>query len=266
MINFPKTGSTFVRTILKQLYADSTLIDRIMIFFGLKKKAYFLNLWLPSIRNNDFKELKKDEHGIYQQIPDEHKHKKIVSVSRNLFERMISIYVYGNWQNTPWADVSILKNANASFPNINFEEFVRLWTQFNPLEFHPKVNRKLPIGPATSQFILFYFKEPFKVLRNIDEKYILSDAYKKDIADIRFLNQKNLNHDLYQFLKEQGFDVRKIKFILDAEKVNVSTSKNNVSKDYFSKELRSFVIETESFLLRILHDKGINNAVHEEYE
>ena len=88
MLNFPKTGSTFVRNVLKQIHEELTFSssDRLLMGLGLKKKPYYENLWLPRIRNT-YREQVQDEHGIYSQIPERHRGKTIVSVKRDLFER-----------------------------------------------------------------------------------------------------------------------------------------------------------------------------------
>lgn len=254
MINFPKTGSTFVRNVLKNIHTNHSFFNKLLFFIGIKKKTSFLNLWLPNLRDNKFRNSPNDEHGIYMQIPNMHQGKKIVSVKRNLFERYISVYEYGYWKKSPPIDPEILKKENKNFPNISFNEFVRLWTTCNPLEYHHEINRKLPIGPATSQFILFYFKEPFKVLKNIDEEYLNSDAYKSDIADIHFLDQNNLNSELYEFLLCHGYSENEIAFIKSEKPVNISTPKNRTIDDYYSNDLKDFVKEKEFFLFKIFND------------
>lgn len=251
MLNFPKTGSTFVRNVLKEIhskYADSnTLMHRL----GLKKKPYFENLWLPSVRST-FREPKPDEHGIYSQIPEIHRDKTVVSVKRDLFERLVSVYNFGNWKRSPWMDVEVLKKDCPEFPDISFKDFVYLWNKNNPLENHKLINRKLPIGPATSQFILFYFKEPFEVLKNIDLEYVNSDRYKEDMAEVEFLDQANLNEELYAFLKRHNYKHSEISFILKAEKQNVSTSDADIIKDYYDEELLEYINGTERLMLRIM--------------
>lgn len=257
MINFPKTGSTFVRNVLKKIHTNYTFYKKIFFKFGIRKKPYYKRLLLPSIRNTDSRTIIKDEHGICSQIPKEFRNRLIVSVYRDIFERYISIYEYGNWKKSPWIDKEILINENKNFPNITFEEFVKLWTKCNPLEYHSKINKKLPIGPLTSQFILFFFKNPFIVLNEIDEKYINSKQYKKDIENIYFLRQKSLNKDLYNFLKNQNYSKNKINFILKEAKHNVSTPKGKSTNDYFTEELISFIKTKEYFLITIINDLGL---------
>lgn len=254
MINFPKTGSTFVRNVLKKLHTDFSLTDRILFKYGLKNKPYFENLWLPNIRDTKYRKSDNDEHGIYCQIPEEHKNKIIVSVKRNLFERYISVYEYGFWKKSPPMNPEILRKHNNNFPNLSFEEFVRLWTRNNPLEKHSRINRKLPIGPASSQFILFYFKNPFDILNKIDVNYINSDDYMQDMAEVIFLNQKELNSELVTFLSKIGYDSNKINFINNENQVNVSRPKNKTIDDYYSNELIEYVKEKEKFLFRIFKD------------
>ncbi len=249
IINFPKTGSTFVRETLKKIHSDIDNNDRFFSF--IKKKNNLLNLWLPNIRADKLRYGVEDEHGLCCQIPKEHSYKKIVSVKRDLFERYISVFEYGDWKVSPWLDEKVILNKFKNYPNLSFKEFIQLMLEFNPWELHPKVNRKLPIGAASSQFIAFYFKKPFEILSKIDENYLSSSSFKSDMFDVHFLNQSNLNDDLYNFLLSNGYKKNDLKDVKTAKKINNSTPEDKSISDYFDESLKNRVKEKEKLLFKI---------------
>lgn len=255
MLNFPKTGSTFVRKVLKQIHSEkeSQGYKKLIQILKFKKDLYFNNLWLPNIRDNTFRNGQLDEHGIYIQIPNEHKNKRIVSIRRNLFERYISLYEYKDWQIT-WKEIPRIVNNFSNFPNLSFEEYMKINLEDNPFGYNKYVNKKLNIGLSSAQFILFYFKEPFKTLQKINEHYINSNQYINDIADVHFLDQKKLNWELYNFLLKMGYRKSKIEFILTSEKVNISTPSNKSINDYYSQDLINLVKKKDYLLFKIFNN------------
>lgn len=256
MINFPKTGSAFARKMLQQVHhgSNASILEKACYRLRIKKRPFFLVHEEPNIREVTHRRGHLDEHGIYIQIPKAHIHKKVISIKRNIYDRYISLYEFRNWEKSPWLDVEMLKNKFSNYPNISFKDFMHIILDHNPIELLPEVNKSLTIGPATAQFILFFFKEPFKTLKEIDDDYVKSDAYKKDISPVIFLDQANLNEELYKFLREEGYPKRKVKFILEAKKINNSTPKHKTRNDYFTPELYDLVNEKEKLLFKMLED------------
>ncbi|MFD0864087.1 sulfotransferase domain-containing protein [Sungkyunkwania multivorans] len=250
MINFPKTGSTFVRSVLHQIH-HARVHHKSPLRRLLSKDPEFVNLKLPNIRTTSFRKGLEDEHGICYQIPEEHRQKKIVSVKRDLFDRIVSSYEYMDWKKAPWISEGEIKERFPNYPNLGFEDYVHLLIEHNPLEVHPEINRKLPIGPLSSFFILFYFKEPFEVLRSIDEAYINSSKYKEDMFDVTFLDQANLNDELHRFLLSNGYKQKEIEFILTEEKKNTTEKNGRTTRDYFADPLLELIKEKEAFLYKV---------------
>lgn len=254
MLNFPKTGSAFARKMIGKLYDNrrKSIINKILYRTRLKSRPYYEVFRAPNIRDMSHKRNFMDEHGVFIQIPEVHKHKKVISIKRDIFDRYISLYEFGDWKRAPWLAKTKLKKCFKNYPNITFREFMKLIIEYNPIEMLPEVNRKLPIGPATAQFILFFFKNPFKILNKIDNNYIESDAYKEDMADVHFLEQGNLNKNLYDFLVNQGNKKSKVKFILKEKRINNSTPTNKTKDDYFTDELYHIVNEKDKLLFKFM--------------
>lgn len=262
MINYPKTGSAFARKMLQQVHhgKNETILEKVSYRLGIKKRPLFLVHEEPNIREVTKRTGILDEHGVYIQIPKEHAHKKAISIKRNIYERYISLYEFRDWERAPWVDKEELLKKYPNYPDITFEEFMELLFNNNPFQQLPEVNNKLMVGPATAQFILFFFKEPFKILNKIDSSYISSGQYKNDMANVHFLDQKDLNVELYNFLRSQGYPKRRIDFIIEAKKINNSTPKGKTVRDYFTGDLLNLVNEKDNLLFNIFNEyKMLNN-------
>ena len=123
--------------------------------------------------------------------------------------------------------------------------------EFNPHSYLPEINCPLSIGPLSSQYILFYFKNPFQVLREMDAKYLTEKKYLEDRYNVHFLDQGNLNNDLYDFLLQMGYEKNRIEYILDAPKINNSTPKDKGVDDYFTPDLKEIIFKKEALLFEL---------------
>lgn len=75
---------------------------------------------------------------------------------------------------------------------------------------------ELKIGSQTIQFISMFFSKPQDVIKNLNENYFYQGGYKKDLAQIHFLNQANLSEQLFDFLQTIGIESS----LLETSKVN----------------------------------------------
>ena len=88
MINYPKTGSAFARKMIKQAYFDRhhSVFRKIAYRMGSATRPYLKILEFPNIRDSSERYGKPDEHGLFCQIPEIHKSKKVISIRRNIYE------------------------------------------------------------------------------------------------------------------------------------------------------------------------------------
>lgn len=254
MINFPKTGSTFVRNVLKKIHQkeNESALDQILYKFRIKKQPFYQNLWLPNIRTTqpDRKDT-PDEHGLYSQIPEEHKSKTIVSVKRNIFERLVSLYEYRDWAVAPYMPPSQIHSFFPEFPNLSFSRFLEMLYKYPPLEQLLELKEPMSIGPMSAQFIHFYSKQPIDDLRLTLSKEQAVNCL-NNIANIVFLDQNNLSEELFEFLLKMGYNKKEIRFIVSAPKLNQSVKKPYAA--YFSDEEKNFVMQKEWLLFQYFND------------
>ena len=221
LLNFPKTGSSFVRNVIKRAYKGS---DSKWLKYTQKLglfQPWYEELYLPKIdeaRNLGI----RDQHGTWRQIPNRHRGKPVVSVSRNPFERYLSAYHYGWWKKYPPADASELGRRFPGFPDISFPQYYEMIQTYACRDRLKGLSPKIPLGLHSIQFIQFYFRDPEAVLEKIDRQYIDDRAFEGDMADIHFLQQETLADDLKQFLISLGRDEHSLSWLENMERVNVT--------------------------------------------
>jgi hypothetical protein len=252
MLNFPKTGSSFVRAALKKVHRYDTLSNRIRRQLGLANVPPMVELILPVI-DREFPQGLRGQHGTYRQIPEEHRHKTIASVIRNPFGRYVSVYLFGWWKKTLQTDERRLKKAFSRFPELSFQEYYEMMNLLGRENKLRDIIPKIELGVQTIQFIQFYFKEPETVLREIDHDYIEQKQYLHDMAQVVFLHQEKLNKDLYEFLLGFGYPKEDIDFIQKEDKVNVTPRAVDQLKasEFYTQELVKDILEKDRLLFEL---------------
>ena len=231
-IHIPKTGGTFVTHVLDKLHNGTIRRKLTRIFF---RKRY-LNLL---------------KHGTCSDIPLDYINLPVVSTIRNPYDRYVSQYEFKWWKMYPedFAESHEWKKNCINFPDVTFEEFVltanKVFFQF------PEICRQRNIGFHTEQFILYYFKNPYEILKKIDSTYISSKHYRRDMYDIHFIYTEELNYGLYNYLLSSGYHRKEIAFILTTGKINPiegGRTANQKWKYYYTDELKDFIREKERYL------------------
>lgn len=253
-INFPKTGSTFVRKNLKKLKETSHSTKKWgkIPFFDkfLFEDFRFLNM--PNIRAFGIQSrwMKPTEHGLRIQIPQKYNTKEIVSIKRNPFELAISLYEFRDWVKTFSPIGESLKTDFPPFPNISFKEFLEFREKYSYYKNHPEIkNFPSQVGVISMNFICFFAKSnPFQLINTWNEGG--EDIFIKEVKEVVFLENSNLNLELYQYLQKCGYPESQISFIIDAKKEN-TTHKNKKTSEYFDNELAEEFIKKEYLLFKI---------------
>jgi len=253
LINYPKTGTTFVCSTLKSMHGwKDTIYRRLMRKFGLYHTP-IRELLLPKLYG-DYPLSVKDKHGAYRQIPTSDIGKTVVSIVRNPLTRYISSYVYEWWKHTPPFPMTEVKKAFPGFPNISFIEFYQLLN--HPLVNEDKLrNPKARIlGSYTRMFLVFYSQDPEEAAKELLEGRLLSDI----LPPIVFLHQEYLRDELSSFLEDMGYSAEKITQVY-------KTGDKNVGSDSKKKEIpQEELTEVATAILK--DDKALFDAFPEYYE
>ena len=255
ILNFPKTGSTFVRKVLRDIYSKrrKKLLFRILRKLKIKKDVGFKEI----MTNHPLIDGYQDQHGCYDQIPDEHKKKTIVSVVRDPYLRLESIYKFRWWVDHPPVEKKLIDKHFPNFPDLSINQYLDMSLLVNKkLKGKYNIDNTLKVGNQTIFFIRFYFKNHKKILANIDENYIKQGLFKNDLCNVTFLRNENLNDELSIFLSNYSFSRDEIEFIKNHQKVNVT--KSNVENKFLDQEIIDHVNEYEWILFEILRHFNID--------
>ena len=258
MLNLPKTGSTFVRTVLKQLYRPK----------GFKRALLKLKLIAPplielKLPNIKMENRRADQHGTFSQIPPEFLNREVFSVIRDPYSRFLSLYQFRSWANPEQltVDPAILDRDFPEFPDLDIDAFVDLLieSEKSRLRFFTGVEtNSTSIGVQTIQFIQMFFKDPVNVLNRLDDSYFESGAYRKDLAVTRFIRQEDLNEELFQYLRKYEFKEQDLEFIRSYKKLNVTKANKGDRSDLWTAKALNYIQYRERHLLQMLKDLDIH--------
>lgn len=260
MLNLPKTGSTFARTVIKELHKSrltrQSLLTRLLQRLHVMKYPMCRDLLLPNIKLKGVT-AEPDQHGTYSQIPYEYRGLPVISVVRNPYSRFMSGYEFRWWEAHPPIKDSLLAEHFPNFPNLTVDDFVRL----NELDvIHGRLEGRKPdaeVGIQTIQFIQMFFKDPDRVLQNLTDEYLDSDEIFNDMAEITFLRQENLNEDLADFLAGIGYSAEEVDHVRSRDRVNVTSKQAPDRNALWTPTALDYVRRKERMIFRILETKGI---------
>lgn len=239
-VHMPKTGGTFVATVLFRL---QNILQTRYVRTPRRPNTFFRKMAGPM------------KHAPVRAIPRSQRQKLVLGTVRNPYDYYVSQYEFGWWKRTEWLKyyraVPGFKERYSSFPNLSFEEYLRLEAAAYGSPQNSEFDSEQAIGLQTEQFLQFYCREPEKVLPFIDDDYIMQRRYEAELTDIRFIKTSRLNQELHDFLLEMGCDVEDLAFILPMGKVlpgGKGRRKDQRWQDYYTPELKRNVRQRERLL------------------
>jgi hypothetical protein len=273
-IHIPKTGGTFVTTVLEKVY---------------KEEAPRANTWpspikggvnrFRALRGAHFCEIRK--HDGCEAIPRRDRKKEILAVVRQPHDWWVSRYEFGWWKDHPelFGFGSDLYKRSASFPELTFPDFLSLalpnanWSHLSPRnsqegrDTHPTVSSgdtepvKIPhfdgfgsAGALTRNFFRYFAFEPQKTLDAWSSGTLTVEALRSLIYPVHFLRTDRLNEDLYHYLEAKRIPVDKIAFIRNAGKIQPPRARRDQTRSwqsYYNRETFDFVRRQEDLLFRL---------------
>ncbi len=254
LLNFPKTGSSFMRAAVKEAYRRryGGRWREILYRLRLRKRPLFLERMLANAADPLYVRL-KGPHGVWRQIPAAYGHLPVVSATRNPLDRYVSRYLFGWWKTHPLERVPLIIERYPHYPDLTFPEYLEMLHLFGVKRRLDGIDTSMELGHHTVQFIQFYFRDPEAVFRRIDDRYIQERRYLEDMVEVRFLRQENLNEDLYRFLLEMGFQPGHLDFLRSGVRVNktdVRDERHAVENMYTPDMVRS-VLERDRLVFEL---------------
>lgn len=245
LLNFPKTGSSFVRSVLKAIYRRRR--------WTCHADRFLREVMLP--HTNARPDI-VDQHGTFAQIPEAYRDLPVVSVLRDPYERLLSAYEFRWWVRQPPLPHEQALAAFPHFPALSLEDFVRL----NELAVAAALGGRNPLGlgKQTYDFVRFFFREPERAFGLLSDGYVASGAFRRDMADIVFLRQEHLRADLAGFLSRCGFSTREVEMCWRHARINETRGDMGSRQTLWTPQALARVRSTESRLFAMLRQLGFD--------
>ena len=262
LLNVPKSGSSFVREVIKAIYAGrSRKGPQFLGWTGFQKlippnrrtspDLSLKELILPNIR---LKGRPSDQHGTYSQVPREYRHLPVISVVRNPYEKLVSDFEFRWWSKYP--PLPDLQRTFPAFPEISFDEFLQLSDLIATYKMGGR--NPLQIGNLTVEFVQFFFPDPKSVLNKISDDYICSSDFIKDMPCLWLLRQECLRDDLEATLSGFGFSEEELEICRRHPRVNETVARADDRAAYWTAPRVSRFNHRERFLLLMLQQLGFS--------
>jgi hypothetical protein len=211
-VHVPKTGGTFVSTVLFRLYGVRWTWLTHFISSMKPNLAYRKPLGTFIYHNN--------KHGFCNEIPEPHRHKPVLACVRNPFDLYVSQYEFGWWRRKEFLPyyraVPGFDHDYPRFPDLNFEEYVRL---ANAAFCRPRDAPGTPMGLQSEMLVKYFFRDPEAALATLDEGQVQSGACRAQMFPVHFLHTHRLNEGLHAFLLEMGYPPQEVEFVRGMGKI-----------------------------------------------
>ncbi|MBT3294318.1 MAG: hypothetical protein HN919_16080 [Verrucomicrobia bacterium] len=228
-IHYPKTGGSFVRSVLKRV-------------LDAAKIAY----------------TEGGMHDTCADIPVAYHGVPVVTCVRNPYDIRVSEYKYRWWATdaSPALQEQFL-SYYAHYPELSFEEYVRAWHHCTEISVISEgINPYMAsMGQYSKRFIKTFARDPSAVFLAMSNAFMQSDAFHAALHDVTYLHTDSLNADLYAFLCKQEFSRRHIRFVRSAAKILPPGGHQRDGQDhwlsYYTPELKAEVRAQERLLFRM---------------
>lgn len=253
-VHEPKTGGTFVTSMLFRLY-------------GLRWTRW------THVRNAVFGEVRcrnprygalvhnSNKHGGCNEIPAAQRDKRILATVRNPYDLYVSQFEFGWWTRSEFRKfyeaVPSFGHDYPNFPNLDFEGYVRLANAAFRSLANGNGQGKSGDGPGllTEQFLKFYFRDPAAAYAKLSRgAYAADGSHVADMHDLHFVRTDNLNRGLYDFLAQNEYRAEDISFIVGENKILPRGKGRNSGQKwerYYTPELKAMVRRKEEFLFKL---------------
>lgn len=234
-LNYPRTGSTFVREALRTLSGADSPLGRARERLGI---GGFRELKLPIERTLSARRVEREsQHGAYGQIPDSCRDRLVMSVTRHPLDRAVSMYEHGFWRTSPPGDATAIAERFPEFPELDFGRYLELQSTLGFEDVLQEATLKADVGPNTLHFVRFYWPDPERALARLTDASIDDGSFLAGMPDVRFLHTEALADELRGFLIEMGYEEQATAFLLDQPAVNRAASRaGRPWSEYFTQE------------------------------
>lgn len=256
LLAFPKTGTTYTTTVLRNIHARRNWRGWLWPLAWQKRdfpRTGYREHRVLRPAAPPYNRARMSRHGTWRDIPEEHKMKPVVSITRDPFSRYTSAYLFQTRMRKHLrtvADLDVLRATYPGYPDISFRDYYDMLHRFEVPRVLGDARPAMPLGSQSVTFIRFYFREPEVVFRKMSRAYIEEKAYLEDMVDVRFLRQEQLREEFTQFLQEQGYAEREWRQAESLKQKNVARRSNQESKlaHFYDEALRQEVLARDALI------------------
>jgi len=217
-VHLPKTGGTFVSRHCWRIWGDQCI---------------------------DYPTYPK--HAKRREIPAEYRHLPVVGTIRSPYDWFVSAYHFPWWRDHAESFPGL--QSLPTYPDVSFDQFVRLATARWWARQHPELGRKPQLGHAAYCWVAWLGKEPFGFLRAALDAPPTPDAFREQLAGARLLRTSRLNQDLAELLAGCGVMQSEIDAVLESTRVQPGDAAHHRRqrdwRPFYSPKLKAFVRESE---------------------
>jgi hypothetical protein len=264
MLNNPKTGSSFARTVLKEIHTRRTKAAwwKRLSARAAGRQALMRELLLPDMEyDGRLSDRSRSYHGSYAQIPARYRGREVVSITRNPYLLFASHYEFRWWAEHPPIDPEVLARHFPRFPNLSIDEFVDF---SNMRVAHGPFGDRLTdleIGDLTLYFVKMFFRDPAGTLNGLPAAWTGSRQFAELLPPITFLRQENLLEDLTGFLARHGYADDELALVRDHARVNETMGGVEDRTALLTPKVIAHIQTRERLLLQMLESRGIHYDV-----
>lgn len=245
-IHQPKTGGTFV----------ATLLARIHEAHGGRLRTHTIDpaapAPLPAVAPGELLRLMvagRYQHGARRDIPAEYADRPILATVRHPCDRYVSQYEFAWWRTFPemFGPVDDVRRRYPSYPDIRFEEFVELTNDVS-VPFRSATHPEGTPGFHTQQFVEYFFADPARAYRRLTDDAYAAAAAVEELRGVHFIDQDRLNDELANFLLGVGYTADDAELVRQADRVWPPEGGRDAAsawEPYYSAELLAYVRRKE---------------------
>jgi hypothetical protein len=236
-ISNPRTGSTFARKAIKAAYAALPPA-------GGGNGTLLRELILPIRRGSG--RSGRDHHGTFSQIPQEHAHLPVISVVRNPYTHLVSIFELGLWHLEQEGEVTTDPTSFRRFLRVQESAAQRRWA------LSPK---RQGLGPLSLHFVQMFASDPRAAFGEIRAGRSPAEIA-RHIPAITLLRQERLRADLCGALSP-FLSPRQLAAIEAMAASHITRRSRTWAPTDLDSAIASRIRRRETFLFELLAQRGL---------
>jgi len=235
-VHMPKTGGTFVGSVIDRLYPSGWRRLR-AISFGPKPVGR------AAIDHGHL-------HAPLQEVPESHCYKPVLATIRSPYEHHVSSFEFGEWRkgeaNPDFSgyDWPRIRADHPEFPDLTFADYLAV---FGRVGYRRGQDDRRDLGWDTVRFAWQFARSDAPTATSPTAQ--ISEVVAHGCDDIRFVHTENLNAELHDALLSFGLPPESVDFVPTAAKVLPTKGGRTADqkwRNYYDDALMKLVREVEA--------------------